>query len=83
MNLAKDDSYISSKEDGLHRVLSLVTAYRAHAGLREWDHEASDGENHDIVAAELPHDKHGKRKKTEAADDDGTQIQKSGTFPLL
>lgn len=82
MDLVKDDSHITSKEEGAQRLLSLITAYRADTGMHEWDHEKSDGENHDIVAAAVPHDKHGKRKKTSPDDDEGTQVPRSGSQPL-
>ena len=69
MNLVKDDSYISSKEEGVDRLKELVCAYRNNKGMIEWDYEKSDAENHAVVM-----DAAGEAKKEKQHDE-----QKSGT----
>jgi len=67
VNLVKDDSYISSKEEGVDRLKDLVCSYRNNKGMIEWDYEKTDSENHAVVmdaADEAKKDKHHDEQKS-------------------
>jgi len=51
--LAKADSYMATKEEGLERIQELVTAYRSEEGLEAWDFSLKDKQNHKALVADL------------------------------
>lgn len=49
VNLAKEDSHISTKEEGMTRVHQLISSWREKNKLVLWDWEKSDRQNRNVI----------------------------------